>query len=84
MSYHDVNDQVRCGICGELYRAIPSYIKLVCNDCYEERPPDATGLIDEFLEVLKHARAVTYSHQIGTVRIYLKNMIKEWEAKKNE
>lgn len=46
-------DQVRCNICGEIYRAIPSYIKLVCNSCYEKRPSDATGLTREFLDVLK-------------------------------
>ena len=38
-----IEHRVECSICMKDFRAIESQIRLICNKCYEERPPDAMG-----------------------------------------
>lgn len=60
-----------------VFNARESQIRLICNDCYEERPPDATGkeLIQKFLKGL-----YKYKEQIGYQKhITLDLLIDEWE-----
>ena len=71
---------VQCSKCMKFFRPVLSQINLVCKECYEERPPDATGLIKEFLEDLKEFELKRYSDIMRT----LEGLRKKWEAKLKE
>ncbi len=49
-----VEHRVKCNICMKVFNARENQIRLICNECYEERPPNKKELIKKFLDKIRH------------------------------